>query len=327
MIPNMTFQQLKDEANSRWKEIWDSNAARIEILLLCPRKERKLLELHGDMIDHGQPAMGIFHRPRAEAELISEQGFDPKSASFQFLNIANADMGPWMQQLVTQEGWLRSTVEICPTPFTLDIPNQRPFERHSILCFRHPSLPPLEKYFLPYPIYALIGKAFVSLPRRQAAELAKQQAEILGVGLSKPEPEIVEVPVVDNVPIPKDESMNVEDAFIAEMIPEEAAQVALPALEENESVEPETTPETATEEQIEPVAPPTSGPKVPLPEKEEVVDDTPAIEKEFRALITELIEAGVDPADMMTDPRLEDVNERALAQDFETWPVFMQMVS
>ena len=82
MIPNMTFQQLKDEANSRWKEIWDNDAARLEIMLLCPRKERKLLELHGDMIDHGQPVMGIFHRPRAEAELISDQGFDPRSASF-----------------------------------------------------------------------------------------------------------------------------------------------------------------------------------------------------------------------------------------------------
>ena len=79
MIPGMTFQQLKDEANSRWKEIWDGSAARLDIMLLCPRKERKLLELHGDMIDHGQPVMGIFHRPRVEAELISEQGFDPKS--------------------------------------------------------------------------------------------------------------------------------------------------------------------------------------------------------------------------------------------------------
>ena len=92
-------------------------------------------------------------------------------------------------------------------------------------------------------------------------------------------------------------------------------------------MEPWTTPETTAEEQIAPVTPPTSGPKVPLPEKEEVFDDTPAIEKEFRALIMELLEAGVDPADMMTDPRLEDINERALAQDFETWPVFMQMVS
>ena len=79
MIPNMTFQQLKDEANSRWQEIWDDGAARLEIMLLCPRKERKLLELHGDMIDHGQPVMGIFHRPRTESELISEQGFETQN--------------------------------------------------------------------------------------------------------------------------------------------------------------------------------------------------------------------------------------------------------
>ena len=328
MIPNMTFQQLKDEADSRWQEIWDGNAARLEIMLLCPRKERKLLELHGDMIDHGQPVMGIFHRPRAEAELISEQGFDPRAASFQFVNIANADMGPWMQQLVTQEGWLRSTVEIAPVPFSLDIPNQRPFEKHSILCFRHPSLPALERYFLPYPIHALVGKAFVSLPRRQAAELARQQAEILGVGLAKPEPEIVEVPVVETQPevavaTEVDETTSkLEEAFIAEMIPEEAAQVALPTTEEVEQVA------LPGSEETTPVAAPTTvDESVPLPTGKPEVDDMPAIEREFRNLVQELLDSGVDPSEMMSDARLEDINERALAQNFETWPVFMQMVS
>ena len=327
MIPNMTFQQLKDEANSRWQEIWDGNAARLEVLLLCPRKERKLLELHGDMIDHGQPVMGIFHRPRAEAELISDQGFDPRSASFQFVNIANSDMGPWMQQLVTQEGWLRSTVEIAPVPFSLDIPNQRPFEKHSILCFRHPSLPALERYFLPYPIHALVGKAFVSLPRRQAAELARQQAEILGVGLAKPEPEIVEVPVVEPTPeveasSEEDSTSILEDAFITEMIPEEVTQVALPATEESEQVA-----LPGSEETTEQSPPSTSEASIPLPTGEPEVDDSLPIEREFRALIQELIDAGVDPSDMMTDPRLEEITERAMAQNFETWPVFMQMVS
>jgi len=328
MIPNMTFQQLKDEADSRWQEIWDGNAARLEVMLLCPRKERKLLELHGDMIDHGQPVMGIFHRPRAEAELISEQGFDPRAASFQFVNIANADMGPWMQQLVTQEGWLRSTVEIAPVPFSLDIPNQRPFEKHSILCFRHPSLPALERYFLPYPIHALVGKAFVSLPRRQAAELARQQAEILGVGLAKPEPEIVEVPVVETQPevavaTEVDETTSkLEEAFIAEMIPEEAAQVALPTTEEVEQVA------LPGSEETTPVAAPTTvDESVPLPTGKPEVDDMPAIEREFRNLVQELLDSGVDPSEMMSDARLEDINERALAQNFETWPVFMQMVS
>ncbi|RJU85129.1 MAG: hypothetical protein DWC02_06920 [Candidatus Poseidoniales archaeon] len=313
----MTFQQLKDEANSRWGEIWDSNSSRLEIMLLCPRKERKLLELHGDMIDHGQPVMGIFHRPRAEAELLTEQGFDPRAASFQFLNISNADMGPWMQQLVTQEGWLRSTVELAPVPFALDIPNQRPFEKRTILCFRHPSLPPLANYFLPYPIHALVGKAFVSLPRRQAAELARQQAEILGVGLAKPEPEIVEVPVVEPVVEVEPVAIAVEDSFVAEMIPEEVENVALPKQEEDNitpAPSPQETPNVVEE-------------SIPLPTGDPEVDNTSPIEREFRSLIQELLDAGVDPSDMMTDPRLEEITERALAQNFETWPVFMQMVS
>ena len=53
----------------------------------------------------------------------------------------------------------------------------------------------------------------------------------------------------------------------------------------------------------------------------------PDIEREFRAIVQELLDAGVDPSEMMSDPRLEDVQERAMAIGFETWPVFMQMVT
>ncbi len=333
MIPNMTFQQLKDEATAKWGEIWDPTADRLEILLLCPRKERKLLELHGDMIDHGQPVMGIFHRPRGAEELLAEQGFDHRDASFQFVNIANSDMGIWMQQLVTQEGWLRNTVEIHPTPFAVGIPNQRAFEKHTILCFRHPSLPNLDRYFLPYPVFALVGKAFVSLPRRQAAELARQQAEILGVGLAKPEPEIVEVPVVEPEPVIEESTVvdEMEKAFIEEMKPEPES-VPLPTstvVDENtpydSSVE-----EVATEGEVEPapaIEEELAEESIPLPEPQAEDDNMSDIEKEFRALVTELLEQGVDPSEMMTDERMEDINERALAQNFETWPVFMQMVS
>ena len=309
MIPNMTFQQLYDEANKRWGEIWDGKAARMKVMLLCPRKERKLLELHGDMIEHGQPVMGIFHRPRVEAELLSEQGFDPRSASFQFIDISSADLGPWMQQLVTQEGWKRSSIEIAPVPFAMDIPNQRPFENHSIICFRHPEVSTLERYNLPYPINAIPGKAFVSLPRKQAAELARQQAEILGVGLAKKEPEIVEVPVFDSIPEPATEPDNdMESSFVTEMIPEvDEVVVPLPGAD----------PQPIEEETAE----------LALPEIVVIEENMPEIEKEFRTIVQELLDEGVDPSDMMSDSRLEDVQERAMAIGFETWPVFMHMVT
>ena len=77
MIPDMTIGQLTTEATARWGEILDPMATRMTILLLCPRKERKMMELHGDMVEHGQPVMAVFHRPRAEAHLLDEQGFDP----------------------------------------------------------------------------------------------------------------------------------------------------------------------------------------------------------------------------------------------------------
>jgi len=51
------------------------------------------------------------------------------------------------------------------------------------------------------------------------------------------------------------------------------------------------------------------------------------IEIEFRALVTELIANGVEPSDMVDDPRWDSINERAAAVGFETWPVFMELTS
>ena len=106
------------------------------------------------------------------------------------------------------------------------------------------------------------------------------------------------------------------------MIPEEATQVALPT---NDEVEQVALP--GAEEVSAPTPTTTVDDSVPLPAGIPEVDDSLPIEREFRALIQELLDAGVDPSDMMTDPRLEEITERALAQNFETWPVFMQMVS
>ena len=182
MIPDMTIGQLYSEAEPRWGEIWDEKAARMLILLMFPRSQRKMMELHGDMTEHGQPVMTVFHRPRDEVKLLEDQGFDPRSASFQFVDIASLDLGPWMQHLIGHEKWLRGTIEVLPVPFSMGLPAQRGFEPMNILCFRHPDVAPLTKYYLPFPPNSIPGKCFVSLPRRQAAELARQQAEVLGVG-------------------------------------------------------------------------------------------------------------------------------------------------
>ena len=62
-------------------------------------------------------------------------------------------------------------------------------------------------------------------------------------------------------------------------------------------------------------------------EEEEDTVEMSDVEIEFRALVTELMAAGVEPSDMMDDPRWEDISERAMATGFETWPVFLQLTA
>ena len=332
MIPDMTIGQLYVEAQSRWDEIWDEKAARMLILLMFPRKHRKMMELHGDMVEHGQPVMTVFHRPRDEAKLLEDQGFDSRSASFQFVDIASLDLGPWMQHLIGQEKWLRGTIDVMPVPFSMGLPAQRPFEMMNILCFRHPDVQSLEKYYLPFPPNSIPGKCFVSLPRRQAAELARQQAEVLGVGrlVKKSQITIQESPVEALPPqIKTEEEAHLDavlDNFSDQMMEditaqiEEVVNVKLPSNIVNE---------IPIVEEVElsqaPIA--VGNVEIPVIEEEEEIVEMSDVEIEFRALVNELIEAGVEPSDMMDDPRWEDISERAMATGFETWPVFLQLTA
>ncbi|MBD40691.1 MAG: hypothetical protein CMB11_10100 [Euryarchaeota archaeon] len=364
MIPDATIGQLLAEATSRWGAIWDPAATRTRVLMMMPRKERKLYEMHGDMVEHGQPVMSMFHRPRAEAPLLQEQGLDSRSASFLFVDLASSDLGAWLQHLVTREGWLRSTVEVQPVPFSMGLPNQRRFETERLLLFRHPDLPSIDRYHLPFSVASLAGKCYVSLPKRKAAEHARQQAEVLGVGrLERPTPQPVvetvetppsqheteapDVPSEDPAPAPRGEA----EGAVAEEAPVPLPDVAQPdrpetllenvsrrvdeAMEEMVAVEVETVAlpgapmpplppsppaESAAEvPAIEPVeAEPPAPPVAPEPERS-------PIESEFRAVIQELLDAGVEPGDMMDDPRWEDLNERAMAAELDSWSLFVEM--
>ena len=69
---------------------------------------------------------------------------------------------------------------------------------------------------------------------------------------------------------------------------------------------------------------PTNLPEIQNESKEPEMSE---IEIEFRELVTGLLAAGVEPSDMMDDPRWEDISERATAVGFETWPVFLQLAA
>ena len=344
MIPGTTIGGLLSEAEERWQDIYDSEAMRMQVMLICPRRERKILEMHGDMVEHGQPVIGVFHRPRAEARLIEEQGLDPRDASFEFLDLATTDLGPWMQHMITNEKWVRGSISVQPVPFSVDVPAQRGFENITMICFRHPSLPPIERYYLPFPPTSIPNKCFVSLPRRQAAELARQQAEILGVGRAAepatPEPVATEEPVAPEPTLqPEAPAVDVSEVTIPEQ-----ESVPLPVVDAESPEGPQSVSDAITKattdgfEEMQAAGDELQESEVPLPmpsddpQPDEVVPE-PAeepqteIEIEFRALVTELLANGVEPSDMVDDPRWEPINERAAAVGFETWPVFMELTS
>ncbi|MGB0365063.1 MAG: hypothetical protein ACPGE8_06885 [Candidatus Poseidoniaceae archaeon] len=346
MIPGTTIDGLLSEAEERWHDIFDAEALRMQVMLICPRKERKILEMHGDMVEHGQPVIGVFHRPRAEARLLEEQGLNPRDASFEFVDLATTDLGPWMQHMITNEKWVRGSISIQPVPFSVDVPAQRAFENITMLCFRHPSLPAIERYYLPFPPTSIPNKCFVSLPRRQAAELARQQAEILGVGRAAepatPEPVVVEEPAAPAPePMQSPESNSVEAAEVT--IPEQES-VPLPVIETESPDGPQSVTEAITKattdgfEEMQAAGDELEEANAPLPTADitdevevavpELIEEPKTeIEIEFRALVTELMANGVEPSDMVDDPRWEPINERAAAVGFETWPVFMELTS
>ena len=101
---------------------------------------------------------------------------------------------------------------------------------------------------------------------------------------------------------------------------EETINVELPVTQTNES-------QPLIEE-----APPTPSRivedvEIPTVEEEIIAVEMSDVEVEFRALVTELMDAGVEPTDMMDDPRWEDISERAMATGFETWPVFLELTA
>jgi hypothetical protein len=272
---------------------------------------------------------------------LQEQGLDPRDASFQFLDLATSDLGPWMQHLVTTEKWVRASITIQPVPFSVDVPAQRGFENINMLCFRHPDVPAIERYYLPFPPSSVPNKCFVSLPRRQAAELARQQAEVLGVGRAV-EPATPEPVVQETIP----EVAEIAPPVIvmeSDVVIQQHASVPLPSIDDGSSDEPQNVEDAITkatdsgfgdmqaageelnaiENSIEPVVD-----SVPLPPtSEESKPQQSEIEIEFRSLVSELLASGIEPSEMMDDPRWNSINERATAVGFETWPVFLELTS
>ena len=116
--------------------------------------------------------------------------------------------------------------------------------------------------------------------------------------------------------------------FAAARILSKSRSSSLAPLSNLSSYKPSPPPSPQPEVISEPASTTVENENVPMPEVvEEVGEPMSDIEVEFRELVNGLLAAGVDPTEMMDDPRWEDINERATAVGFETWPVFLELAT
>ena len=135
---------------------WEQYGPRTRIMMLGARADRQALRNHGRTVAIEETAVSVFHRPRAERPEIEAEGLNHAIASFQFVDVAMADLGRWMQPLISQ-GWTRAEVQIVPSA-------EASFEDETWACFHHPAIPLPEKIPLSESPASMARKAFVTHP-------------------------------------------------------------------------------------------------------------------------------------------------------------------
>ena len=202
---------------------WEQYGARTRILMLGARADRHALRNHGRTVAIEETAVSVFHRPREERSEIEAVGLDHTRASFQFVDVAMADLGRWMQPLIGQ-GWTRSEIKIVPSTGTT-------FEEEIWACFHHPAIPLPEKIPLTESPSVMSRKAFVTHPGPILDEVTDSVMENLAASMMNEisqsmDEDVGKTPMVEEV--------------IAEPEPETAPK-PIPMTEEN--LPPVTTPQ------------------------------------------------------------------------------------
>ena len=287
VLTNVTLKQLIEESPIRWPTIWDEKDKRITCLVLLPRKSRPEMEQHGFFIEHKHPVFGLFYRPRDEARILTSRGFDPLSASFQFLNISESDLELWTSELINKHNYEKSSITIEPMPSSAISSIRLSFEAFEMLTFRHNSLDYLDTLPLVMPPQSLVSKAYISIPDITSVT---PELEIKPEELDKNESSpIIETPSIENI---------MEGDVIVE----------IESIEEKELTDSKNiVPKAIVEEQV-------SLPGV-------------GVESEFRMIVQKLIAEGLDHQAIMENNEFQDISDRATAAGVNTWELFLKLAT
>lgn len=135
---------------------WENYGERTRIMLLGARADRHALRNHGRTVAIEETAVSVFYRPREERAEMEARGINHSAASFQFVDVAMADLGRWMQPLIGQ-GWSRGEVAIVAA-------EGASFEAESWTCFHHPAMSIPSEIPLCESPASISRKAFVTHP-------------------------------------------------------------------------------------------------------------------------------------------------------------------
>jgi len=191
---------------------WDEYGPRTRIMMLGARADRQALRNHGRTVAIEETAVSVFHRPRAERSEIEAIGLDHTLASFQFVDVAMADLGRWMQPLIGQ-GWSRGEVQITSA-------NEASFEDETWACFHHPAIQLPEQIPLSESPASMARKAFVTHPGPILDDVSNSAMEDLAASMMGQITQSVEEEVaeVEQPAAPVEETV-VEPESVAEPIP------------------------------------------------------------------------------------------------------------
>ena len=213
---------------------WDEYGARTRIMMLGARADRRALRNHGRTVAIEESAVSVFHRPRAERSEIEAVGLDHAVASFQFVDVAMADLGRWMQPLIGN-GWTRGEVQIVSASDTS-------FEDETWTCFHHPAIQVPEKIPLSESPSSMMRKAFVTHPGPILDEVSDSAMEDLAASMVGK----ISQPVQEDESAVEEESETVEEVVVE---PEPVSE-PIPMIEEDLPPVSEPKPESPLESEL-----------------------------------------------------------------------------
>ena len=314
-------------------------------LILCPRKERPAFQKRGETITVNHPVIAVFHRPGPEAQVLSDEGFDPLSASYQVLDLHCDDIGKWTAGLLGDD-WIESSTHILAVPPGYMTETRMDFPTQIWKTLRHPSLNHLERLPMQLRPDHVVGKAFVHLPKHAqniapkedniAAMMAKTSVKKSDVAPIKMTMTAAENPAP--MPVPGTMPETPAPMPVPGTMPETPAPMPVPG------IMPETPAPMAVPAPMaipEPVAIPTPmgvpeadgapEPKADKTVEEEISEETPAaddstpIEKELKEMIAKLRQNGLEPMEVMSHPDFASLSERAIATGMDEYAIFMML--